>query len=100
MKKYNNLKEFYPYYLSLHQNKYCRRLHFIGQIITILFIWFIISNSLWILIILLPFIIYPFAWSGHYFFEKNEPAAFKQPIYSKIADWIMFKDILKGKIKL
>tara|TARA_B100000073_G_scaffold256822_1_gene216740 strand:+ start:288 stop:449 length:162 start_codon:yes stop_codon:yes gene_type:complete len=49
---------------------------------------------------LIPFVIYPFAWSGHYFFEKNKPAAFSNPLYAKISDWIMFKDIIIGKIKI
>ena len=39
-------------------------------------------------------------WSGHYFFEKNKPAAFSDPIKAKISDWIMFKDILLGRIKI
>jgi len=50
--------------------------------------------------LLTPFIIYPFAWSGHYYFEKNKPAAFNNPLYAKISDWIMFKDILKGKFRI
>ena len=47
-----------------------------------------------------PFLIYPLAWSGHYFFEKNKPAAFTNPLYAKISDWLMFKDILLGRIKI
>ena len=35
-----------------------------------------------------------------YFFEKNEPAAFSNPIYAKISDWIMFKDILLGRLSI
>ena len=31
------------------------------------------------------------------FFEKNQPATFKYPIYSLIGDWVMFKDIIIGK---
>tara|TARA_B100000902_G_C27301317_1_gene912962 strand:+ start:1171 stop:1452 length:282 start_codon:yes stop_codon:yes gene_type:complete len=92
--------DYYEYYLSLHQNSKCRRLHFIGQLVTIFFIVFVLLNKYWLLIPLIPFVIYPFAWSGHYFFEKNEPAAFHHPIKAKISDWRMFFDILKGKIKI
>mgnify|MGYP001609285912 CR=1 FL=1 len=92
-------KEFYPYYLSLHKNRSCRRLHFIGQLVTLLFLAFIIYTQFWLLLIVAPLVIYPFAWSGHFFFERNKPAAFKRPLYSKMADWVMFKDILRGKIK-
>jgi hypothetical protein len=43
---------------------------------------------------------YGFAWAGHFFFEKNRPATFKYPFYSFMGDWVMFKDILMGKVKL
>jgi hypothetical protein len=98
MKK--TFKEFYPYYLSLHKNRRCRRLHFIGQIFTLSLLAGIIIYSAWIFLLGLPLVIYPFAWSGHFFYEKNKPAAFKQPVYSKLADWVMFKDIFLGKIKV
>jgi hypothetical protein len=93
------LDEYYEHYLTLHQNKWCRRLHVLGQFVTILFLIHCFRNNLFLLV-LSPFIVYPFAWSGHYFFEKNEPAAFKDPIKAKICDWIMLKDIITGKIKL
>lgn len=41
---------------------------------------------------------YGFAWIGHFVFEKNKPASFKQPIYSFMGDWRMWFDILRGKI--
>jgi hypothetical protein len=49
--------------------------------------------------LVLPFVVYPFAWSGHFFIEKNKPAAFKNPIWAKAADWVMLKDIIIGKVK-
>ena len=94
------LKEYYPYYKTLHQHPMCRLFHLIGQIMTIIFLAIVIIKKLWILLFLTPFVIYPFAWSGHYFFEKNKPAAFKNPFLAKISDWIMLKDILCGKLKI
>jgi len=67
---------------------------------TILFLGYIINKGYWLFVPLVAFVIYPFAWSGHYFFEKNTPAAFKNPLYAKISDWIMFKDILLGRISI
>ena len=96
----NTLKEYYPYYLSLHKDPKCRLFHFFGQITTILFVVFIVMSHYWLLIPIIPFVVYPFAGSGPYFFEKNTPAAFKNPLYAKLSDWIMFKDILLGKIKI
>ena len=94
------LREYYKYYLTLHQNKTNRRLHVTGQLITISFILLVMEARLWPLLLFAPFIIYPFAWSGHYFFEGNKPAAFVNPLYAKMSDWIMFKDILLGRLRI
>jgi hypothetical protein len=99
-------KEYYKHYLTLHQNKWNRRLHVLGQLTTIatfIFITYLIiklSIFFFLLYSIIPFIVYPFAWSGHFFLEKNKPASFKNPWWAKRADWIMLKDILIGKIKL
>ena len=41
---------------------------------------------------------YGFAWIGHFVFEKNQPASFKQPLYSLMGDWKMFWQTLTGRI--
>ena len=43
---------------------------------------------------------YAFAWIGHFFFEKNKPATFQYPIYSLMGDWVMFWQILLGRVSL
>jgi hypothetical protein len=94
------IDEYYKLYLRLHQNKNCRRLHFVGQCVTIVFTIIVLYNWYWWLVPFIPFVIYPFAWLGHFFFEKNTPAAFSNPIKAKICDWLMFRDILLGRISL
>ena len=49
---------------------------------------------------LMPVVGYGFAWVGHFFFEHNKPATFKYPIYSLAGDWVMWKDIMAGKVKI
>lgn len=100
MTKKMKFNEYYKHYLSLHQNKTCILLHYLGQWATIGVIYLIIKYHLWLLIPIVPFVVYPFAWSGHYFFEKNKPAAFKNPWLAKLSDWRMFLEISTGKIKL
>ncbi len=90
--------QYYKHYLTLHQNKWCRRMHVLGQLATLSFIVVCMKLSLWPLLVLSPFVVYPFAWTGHYVFEKNEPAAFKRPLWAKACDWVMLKDIITGKI--
>ena len=94
-KKYKKFKEFYPFYLSEHMNPICRLLHFIGTFCVILIIMASFFNVK--ILVFAPLFGYGFAWSGHAFFERNQPATFKYPIYSFIGDWVLFKDILIGK---
>jgi hypothetical protein len=91
-------KEYYQHYLTLHQHPMCRRLHVAGQLATLSYLAAVIHSGWWVLLIATPFVVYPFAWSGHYFFEKNKPAAFSRPLWAKACDWVMLKDILLGKI--
>jgi hypothetical protein len=35
---------------------------------------------------------------GHFFFEKNRPATFTYPLYSFAGDWVMFFQLLIGKL--
>jgi|TARA_Y100000296_G_C5116442_1_gene227991 hypothetical protein len=91
--------EYYQYYLSLHQNKWCRRIHVLGNIATLVYIGAVVYFGVWLLLLLVPFVVYPFAWSGHFFFEKNKPAAWSNPLKAKACDWKMMWDMLRGKIK-
>jgi hypothetical protein len=56
------------------------------------------GNAWWLL--LAPVAGYGFAWIGHYVFEKNRPATFTHPLYSLIGDWVMYWQILRGKVKI
>lgn len=96
---FNSFNEFYPFYLSEHQNVQCRRLHFIGSSLVLLTILLAIVSQKWLALLLLPFIGYGFAWIGHFVFEKNKPATFQYPFYSLLGDWVMYKDIITGKIR-
>ena len=92
-------REYYKHYLTLHQNRINRYLHFLGQCVTISYIISVITIGFWWGLLAAPFVIYPFAWSGHFFFEKNKPAAWTNPLWAKACDWVMFKDMLTGKLK-
>ena len=97
--RYQSFREFYPFYLSEHANPTCRRLHFVGTTLVIAFLAtaFLNRNAWWLLGALVAG--YGFAWIGHLFFEHNRPATFTYPVYSFIGDWVMFKDLLTGKIR-
>lgn len=89
--------EFYQYYLTEHQNKASRILHFIGTfLVFVLLVLAIVQGWGWRWI-LVPVVGYGFAWIGHAFFEKNKPATFKYPFWSLISDFKLFFEILFGK---
>ena len=92
--------QFYRFYLTEHRNIMSRRLHATGSSIGLYFFakaivkkqpkyfaYGLVSG-------------YACAWVGHFFFEKNKPASFKQPLYSFISDWRMLSDIVKGNLSL
>jgi hypothetical protein len=97
--RYESFREFYPFYLSEHANPTCRRLHFVGTTLVIAFLAtaFLTRNAWWLVGALVAG--YGCAWIGHFFFEHNRPATFTYPVYSFIGDWVMFKDLLTGKIR-
>lgn len=96
-KEFKSLKEFYPFYLSEHQNLTSRILHFTGTFLLILSLFTGILFHDWRFLVIIPLIGYGFAWIGHFFFEKNKPATFKYPLYSLISDFLLFWDLLNGK---
>lgn len=97
-KRYASFREFYPFYLSEHQDRTCRRMHFIGTTLVLCCVAAAIGsgNAWWLLLI--PLLGYGFAWLGHFLFEHNRPATFKYPLWSLMGDWVMYRDILYGRI--
>lgn len=96
--RFTSFREFYPYYLEEHRNRTCRRLHFAGSTLVLAFLAaaLLTLNPWWLLG--MPLAGYGFAWVGHFFFEHNRPATFRYPLYSLIGDWVMYGQILRGRI--
>ncbi|HKJ18619.1 MAG TPA: DUF962 domain-containing protein [Xanthomonadales bacterium] len=99
-KQYPTFREFYPFYLGEHSNRTCKLLHFIGTWVALgMFVSAAVTGNAWW--VLGAFVAgYAFAWVGHFFFEKNRPATFTYPLYSFMGDWVMWKDIMIGKVRL
>jgi hypothetical protein len=97
--RFRSFADFYPFYLSEHSNRVCRRLHFIGTalVLAALVTAAVTGNAWWVLAA--PLAGYGFAWVGHFFFEHNRPATFAHPWYSLAADFVLFRDMLIGRIR-
>lgn len=98
MQEFNSFKEFYPFYLSEHANSFNRKLHFMGTTLVLLIALYSLVNRQPMYLLYMPIAGYGFAWFGHFFVEKNRPATFKHPLWSLYGDFVMYKDILTGKI--
>jgi hypothetical protein len=91
--------DFYPYYLSEHRNRTCRRMHFIGSTLALGCLALLLYTGELRYLAFGLLCGYGFAWIGHFVFEKNKPASFKRPLYSFMGDWVMYRDIWLGRIK-
>ena len=98
--RFERFGEFYPYYLEEHADPRCRVMHFVGStgVIGVVIAAIVTANVWWLLA--MPLVGYGFAWLGHFVFEKNKPATFQYPLYSLAGDWVMYADILRGRISL
>jgi hypothetical protein len=91
-------------YLPAHSKVLCRILHFLGNLFTLA--WIVAFSTLAfnsstyyaLALIVTPFVVYPFAWTAHFYIEKNKPLAWSNPFWAKVCDWKMCWEMMTGKI--
>ena len=98
MLRITNFDEFWLFYVREHANPLNRQLHFIGSSCGLVCLFLGVTQGNWRFIPLGLLCGYGFAWVGHFAFEKNRPATFKYPAYSFAGDWVMYWQLLTGKI--
>ena len=98
MDRYTTFRDFYPFYLSQHQDRTCRRLHVVGSLLVLTVLAYALGTGRWLALWALPVVGYGFAWVGHFRFERNRPATFTYPLYSLMGDWVMLWQVLTGKL--
>jgi hypothetical protein len=92
--------EFYSFYLTEHAHPVNRRLHFVGSTGALAALaGALLTWNAWLIVAGFVFG-YGCAWLGHFRYERNKPATFKHPLYSFMADWVMFRDILIGRVSI
>ena len=96
---FGSFREFYPFYLSEHADPRCRRMHFVGTTLVLVAIAAALAtrNAWWL--VAAPVAGYGLAWLGHLAFEHNRPATFRHPLYSLVADWVMYGQMLARRIR-
>ncbi|EFJ40561.1 hypothetical protein VOLCADRAFT_99673 [Volvox carteri f. nagariensis] len=100
MRRYNTFEEFYPFYLTQHRRLGTRVLHIFGTSLVLLNAgWALVARQPRLLL-LAPVLGYGPAWLSHMLCECNRPATFQYPLWSLMADFKMFVDILRGRERL
>ena len=90
-------------YLPAHSKRSTKLLHMAGVLATFLWIAAALNQTMTVGLLMLlmsPFVVYPFAWASHAIFEKNKPLAFTNPLWAKASDLRMCAEILTGKLSL
>ncbi len=98
-RQFNSFRDFWPHYLAEHSRPATRLLHYVGTVTAIGFVITLIAVGKWWLFPLAFVPAYGFAWSAHFFVEKNRPATFTYPIWSFMGDWKMLALMLTGRLK-
>ena len=96
--EYRSFREFYPDYLAEHRNPVSRRLHFAGTCLVLATLIYAVVTARWAWLLAMPLFGYGLAWLGHFVFERNRPATFRHPLYSLAGDFVMFRDMLTGRV--
>ena len=98
-KSFANYDDFFACYVQQHSQLANRLMHACGTGLGLLTIAVAFAmGKPWWAFLWLP-IAYGFAWTGHFFIEKNRPATFKYPFWSFISDFRMLALMLTGRLQ-
>ena len=89
--------EFWLVYLRAHGRKLTRALHYIGTLLALGAVAAALLVNVWIALAA-PVIGYGFAWTAHFWVEKNRPATFGHPLWSLYSDFRMLALFLSGRL--
>lgn len=92
-----SFSDFWPFYVQQHSRSRTRLMHALGSVGALLMVVLALTVSLWFLLAV-PVIGYGFAWSAHFFVEKNKPATFGHPFYSLYSDYKMLFLMMAGRM--
>lgn len=95
-RQFKSFEEFWPHYLQAHSRAETRALHLFGTTFGGIGLtsWLVTKNKKYLALAIIGS--YGSAWLGHYAFEKNTPATFKNPLWSLQADLKMYELWLSG----
>src|SRR5687768_15896049 len=99
MNEIKTYEEFWDFYVAEHGKPLTRYLHFVGTLLGLVLLVWLIRRGLWYYFPLSLSVGYAFAWSAHFFVEHNKPATFKYPLWSFVSDYKMIFYMLTGRME-
>ena len=91
------IKDFYPVYLTQHQNTANRILHFMGTgLLGLCFVTAMLFHNV-VFFALMPVAAFGFSWIGHIVFEKNKPGKLQYLFFTLMSDFMLFGDLMMGR---
>ena len=91
--------EFYDFYLSQHQKMWTRIFHFLGTLLVIAVLIYVVQSGKERFLWYVPIFGLGFSALSHYIFEKNKPTGFQYPFFTLMADFKLFFELITGKEK-
>jgi len=98
VKRISNYDEFWQFYLAEHTKPWTKKIHALGLILGLAFVFYAIASSEWVFLPLALLVSYGPIWMSHFFIEKNKPASFKYPFWSFISEFRMVYLFFRGKL--
>ena len=89
---------FWSFYVLEHEKPATRVAHVVGTTTGALVVVLgLVTGTYWLIPVGLVAGYGP-AWISHFFIEGNNPASFRQPLYSFLADWKMWAYMIVGRM--
>ncbi|MCC2589938.1 Mpo1-like protein [Chryseobacterium sp. MFBS3-17] len=99
MKRHENFTAFYGWYLSRHSKMVTRIFHFASVLFTLWVLIYIVYSGQERFFWYLPLTMLGLPALSHAISEKNRPTGLRYPLWTIVADFRMFFELLTGKEK-
>jgi hypothetical protein len=96
--RYASFREFYPFYLSEHANRTCRRLHVAGSTLVLIVVVLACISQRLDAAVAAAAARLRLRLGRPFLLRAQRPATFTYPLYSFAGDWVMYWQVLTGRI--